>query len=351
MRSYKVSEFSQPLIEVDAPTPTPSGTEVVLKVKAAGVCHSDLHIWEGGYELGHGRGRLSLKDRGIPLPLTMGHETVGEVVAVGPKARGVKVGQVRLVYPWQGCGTCKTCKQDHENYCLTMRSLGVQCDGGYADHIVVRHPKYLVDLKGLDPVVAAPYACSGVTTYSALKKVADVFKKEPIVIFGAGGLGLMALSLHKAMGGKGVIMVDIDARKRDAAKKAGAMAVVDGGAPDVRQQIMNAAGLPLRAAIDLVGSEQTSAIGFDVLAKGGKLIMVGLFGGGAPWALPLIPTKAVTIQGSYVGDLKETQELIDLVRRKKIAPIPITRVPLHEATQALNDLKEGRLIGRAVLTP
>src|SRR5262245_3461966 len=233
MRSYKVSEFSEPLIEVDAPTPKPSGTEVVLKVKAAGVCHSDLHIWEGGYELGHGRGRLSLKDRGIPLPLTMGHETVGEVVAVGPKARGVKVGQVRLVYPWQGCGTCKTCKQDHENYCLTMRSLGVQCDGGYADHIVVRHPKYLVDLKGLDPVVAAPYACSGVTTYSALKKIADVFKKEPIVIFGAGGLGLMALSLHKAMGGKGVIMVDIDARKRDAAKKAGAMAVVDGGAADV----------------------------------------------------------------------------------------------------------------------
>jgi alcohol dehydrogenase/propanol-preferring alcohol dehydrogenase len=351
MRSYKVSEFSEPLIEVDAPTPTPSGTEVVLKVKAAGVCHSDLHIWEGGYELGHGRGRLSLKDRGIPLPLTMGHETVGEVVAVGPKARGVKVGQVRLVYPWQGCGTCKTCKQDHENLCLTMRSLGVQCDGGYADHIVVRHPKYLVDLKGLDPVVAAPYACSGVTTYSALKKIADVFKKEPIVIFGAGGLGLMALSLHKAMGGKGVIMVDIDARKRDAAKKAGAMAVVDGGAADVRQQIMNAAGMPLHAAIDLVGSEQTAAIGFDVLAKGGKLVMVGLFGGGAPWALPLIPTKAVTIQGSYVGDLKETQELIDLVRRKKIAPIPITRVPLHEATQALNDLKEGRLIGRAVLTP
>src|SRR5207237_6304816 len=101
MRSYRVTEFGAPLSEVDAQTPRPSGSEVVLRVKAAGVCHSDLHIWEGGYDLGHGR-RLSLKDRGIALPLTMGHETVGEVLTLGPDATGVKPGEVRLVYPWIG---------------------------------------------------------------------------------------------------------------------------------------------------------------------------------------------------------------------------------------------------------
>ncbi len=188
--------------------------------------------------------------------------------------------------------------------------------------MIVPHPRYLLDLKGLDPVTAAPYACSGVTTYSALKKVESSLSTRPIVIFGAGGLGLMALSLLKAMGGKGAIVVDIDARKREAAEQAGALATVDGSAPDALEQLANKAGGPIRAVIDLVGNAKTTQLGFDCLTKGGKLVIVGLFGGGAPWALPLIPIKAITIQGSYVGNLRETQELLDLVRAKKIAPDP-----------------------------
>src|SRR5579864_8618810 len=329
MKSFRVAEFNAPLREMDEPTPQPSGTQVLLKVKAAGVCHSDLHIWEGGYELGHGRKPLSLKDRGVSLPRTMGHETVGEIVAFGPDVKetdkgGLKVGDVALVYPWLGCGQCATCLAGDENMCLKPQSLGVYCDGGYADHMTVRHPKYLLNLKGLDPVTAAPYACSGVTTYSALKKVEKDFG-TPIVIFGAGGLGLMALSLLKAMGGRGAIVVDIDARKREAAEKAGALASVDGNAPDALAQLTQKAGEPIRAVIDLVGNAKTTQLGFDCLTKGGKLIIVGLFGGGATFALPLIPIKAVTIQGSYVGNLRETAELIDL--------------------------KEGRLVGRAILTP
>jgi len=350
MKSFKVTEFNAPLTEVDIATPKPEGTQVLLKVKAAGVCHSDLHIWEGGYDLGHGR-KLSLKDRGVSLPLTMGHETVGEVVAFGPEAKGVAVGDVRLVYPWLGCGKCDTCLAGDENMCIVKpNSIGVYCDGGYADHITVRHPRYLLDLKGLDPVTAAPYACSGVTTYSAIKKLESVLD-QPIVIFGAGGLGLMALSLLKAMGGKGAIVVDIDANKRRAAEEAGALASVDGGAPDALQQITSKAGGPIRGVIDLVGNAATAALGFDCLSKGGKLVVVGLFGGGAPWALPLIPIKAITIQGSYVGNLRETQELIDLVREKGIAPIPVTTRPLSQADASLKDLQQGKLVGRAVLVP
>lgn len=350
MKSFKVTEFNAPLTEVDIATPQPEGTQVLLKVKAAGVCHSDLHIWEGGYDLGHGR-KLSLKDRGVSLPLTMGHETVGEVVAFGPEAKGVAVGDVRLVYPWLGCGKCDTCLAGDENMCIVKpSSIGVYCDGGYADHITVRHPRYLIDLKGLDPVTAAPYACSGVTTYSAIKKLEAVLD-QPIVIFGAGGLGLMALSLLKAMGGKGAIVVDIDSSKRKAAEEAGALASVDGAAPDALQQIMSKAGGPIRGVIDLVGNASTAALGFDCLSKGGKLVVVGLFGGGAPWALPLIPIKAITIQGSYVGNLRETQELIDLVREKGIAPIPVTTRPLSQADVSLKDLQRGKLVGRAVLVP
>ena len=355
MKSFKVTEFNAPLTEVDQPTPEPAGSQVLVKVKAAGVCHSDLHIWEGGYDLGHGRKRLSLKDRGVSLPRIMGHESVGEIVAFGAEVteadkHGLKAGDVALVYPWIGCGKCATCLAGDENLCLKPASLGVYCDGGYADYMTVPHPRYLLDLEGLDPVTTAPYACSGVTTYSALKKVEKDFD-SPIVIFGAGGLGLMALSLLKAMGGKGAIVVDIDAKKREAAESAGALATVDGKAPDALEQLMTKAGQPIRAVIDLVGNAATAQLGFDCLSKGGKLVMVGLFGGGAPWALPLIPIKAITIQGSYVGNLRETQELLDLVRSKKIPPIPVTTMPLAKANDALLDLQQGRLVGRAVLTP
>ncbi len=153
------------------------------------------------------------------------------------------------------------------------------------------------------------------------------------------------------MGGKGAIVVDIDARKREAAIKAGALAAVDGNAPDALEQLAKAAGQPILSVIDLVGTPSTTQLGFDVLSKGGKLIMVGLFGGGATWALPLIAMKALTIQGSYVGNLRETKELLELVRTKKVQPIPTSPMPLAKANAALNDLKDGKLVGRAILTP
>ena len=117
-------DFGAPLEAVDSGTPEPTGTQVLLRVRAAGVCHSDLHIWEGSYDLGFGR-RMSLKDRGIRVPLTLGHETVGEVVAAGPEARGVGPGEVRLVYPWIGCGDCGVCARGDENLCAAALPRGL----------------------------------------------------------------------------------------------------------------------------------------------------------------------------------------------------------------------------------
>ena len=199
MRMFQVCRCGEPLQLNEEPTPEPTGTEVLLKVKAAGVCHSDLHIWDGYYELGGGK-RLQLLERGIKLPLTMGHENVGEVVAVGPDAKGVKIGDVRLANPWIGCGECMVCKRGEENLCKTPKNLGVFSDGGYASHLMVPHPRHLFDIGNLTPVQAAPLACSGVTTFSALKKVGPVIKDEPVVIIGAGGLGLMAIALAQGDG-------------------------------------------------------------------------------------------------------------------------------------------------------
>ena len=190
------------------------------------------------------------------------------------------------------------------------------------------------------------------TTYSALRKIGEaVYREHPVVIFGAGGLGLMSLTLIKALGGKGGIVVDIDPAKRQAALEAGALAAIDGAAPDAAQQIIKAAGgKPLQAAIDLVGAPSTTALAFDFLTKGGKLIIVGLFGGASSWPIALIPMKAMSIIGSYVGNLAELRELMDLVRTGKVPPMPVHRYPLDEADSVLASLRAGKVLGRAVLT-
>lgn len=351
MQSYDVCECCKPLRLMQRPTPQPKGTEVLLKVLAAGVCHSDLHIWDGYYELGGGR-RLQLLERGIKLPLTMGHENVGEVVAVGPDVTGVPVGSVRLAHPWMGCGKCRVCERGEENLCLTPRNLGVFSNGGYATHLLVPHPRYLFDIGGLAPEQAAPLACSGITAFSALKKVGGtLLKEEPIVIIGAGGVGLMGLTLAQAMGGRGTIMVDIDPAKRAAAMAAGAVATIDGAAADAAAQIKEATGGGAWAVVDFVGSSSTVKLGVDCLIKGGKVIVVGLFGGDITVSTPFFPMRAMAIQGSYVGSLPEMAELLDLVRRTGMPQVPIATRPLAAVNDTLEDLRAGRIIGRVVLTP
>ena len=350
MKSYDLCDCGAPLRLMERPTPKPSGTEVLLKVIAAGVCHSDLHIWEGHYDLGGGK-FLKLSDRGVKLPLTMGHENVGEVVAVGPDAKGVKVGDRRLVHPWLGCGECKVCRRGDEQLCRTAFSIGVFRAGGYADHLLVPHPRYLFDIGGIAPEQAAPLACSGITTYGALKKVGPLLQEEPVVIIGAGGLGLMCLSLYQKMGGKGAIVVDVDAAKRQAALKGGAQAAIDGNAPDAAKQIIDATKGGAWAVIDLVGASRTVQLALDSLIKGGKVIVVGLYGGDVTVSTPFFPLRAMSIQGSYVGSLTEMAELLDLVRRKGAPDLPVGTRPLAAVNDALSDLKAGKVVGRVVLTP
>lgn len=349
MRMFQVCVCGEPLQCNEGPTPEPKGTEVLLKVLAAGVCHSDLHLAEGFFDLGGGK-KLSLQDRGMKLPLTLGHENVGEVVAVGPEAKGVKVGQRMLADPWIGCGTCAACLRNEDNLCTAMRSLGVFSNGGYATHLMVPHPRYLFDIGDLPPERAAPLACSGVTTYGALKKVTTL-QTEPTVIIGAGGLGLMCLALHGKMGGHSAIVVDIDQAKLDAAKKAGAKAVVNAKAADAVDQIKALTNGGAWAVVDVVGSSESARLGYDSLAKGGKYVIVGLFGGDLTVSLPPIPMRALTIQGSYVGSVPEMAELMDLIKRTGLPNVPVATRPLSQVNAAMNDLRAGKVVGRVVLQP
>ena len=350
MRCYCVLHHGKPLELVERPIPEPQGTEVLLKVQAAGVCHTDLHLWEGHYDLGGGR-KLTLAERGIKPPLTLSHEIVGEVVSAGPQAGAVATGRVALVHPWIGCGECAACKRGEENICIKPQSLGVVRPGGFAEYVIVPHPRYLVDIEGLDAAQAAPLACAGVTTYSALKKLGPRIATDPVVVIGAGGLGLMAIEVLKALGGKGAIVVDIDPVKREAALAAGALQAIDARAPDAVQQIQQATGGGARAVLDLVGATPTVTLAMASAARGGHIVICGLMGGDLTLALPVIPMRPLTLQGSYVGTLEELQELVALARRTKMASIPVTRRPLDQANAAMEDLHHGRIVGRTVLVP
>jgi len=351
MISQDVIAFGQPLQRVERTTPQPQGNEVLLKVLAAGVCHTDIHTWEGSYDLGGGK-RLHMADRGVGLPLTLGHETVGEVVAVGSDVTDVQLGDRRLVYPWIGCGECRVCRRGRENLCTQPRFLGIFRAGGYSDHLLVPHSRYLVDIGTLTPHQAAPYACSGLTTYSAISKIdPEVLAQEPVLVIGAGGLGLMCVTLLRAMGCPAVIVLEPDGARRGAALAAGATSVVDADAPDALDQMRVAAGGPVWAVIDCVGHNSTVQRGLDVLAKGGQLIIVGLFGGELTVSTALLPMRAATIQGSYIGNLSELQALMQLVRDKQPTLIPTSCRCLDEAADALQDLSQGRVVGRLILCP
>jgi alcohol dehydrogenase, propanol-preferring len=350
MRSFQVCECGAPLHVNERETPKPEGAQVLLKMLAAGVCHSDLHIWDGYYEIGGGK-KLMLADRGIKLPLTMGHENVGEVVALGPEAKGVKVGDVRLVNPWMGCGQCKVCQRGDENLCLTPQNVGVFSQGGYATHLLAPHPRHLFDIGNLKPEQAAPLACSGVTAFSALKKVSATLKDEPVVIIGAGGVGLMGVTLARKRGAKEVIVVDIDAGKREAASKAGANKTIDGSTTDAVQQIQAATGGGAWAVIDFVGSSATVGLAVSSIIKGGTVVVVGLYGGDITVPTPYLPLRAMTLRGSYVGSQADMAELLDLVKRSGMPPVPIRTRPLDEVNATLNDLRAGKIVGRVVLTP
>jgi propanol-preferring alcohol dehydrogenase len=351
MHCQCVVEFGQALEGQDREDLSPEGAEIVMKVVAAGVCHSDLHIRDGGYDMGRGQ-FLSFKDRGMQLPHVPGHEPVGRILACGPDTpTDLDLNENYVIYPWQGCGHCDVCVEGQENFCATPRFLGMHADGAYATQMTVPHARYLFPIGKLAPELAAPLACSGLTAFGALKKVEATVARVPTVIIGAGGLGLMAVGLLKAMGGLPPVVVDIDPAKREAALVAGAQAAVDGKAEDALAQIVAAVGGQPAAVVDFVGGEQTTQLGFDSLRKGGSLVIVGLFGGAAPWSLPTIPVKSARILGSYMGSLSEFRELMELVLAGKVASLPTTCFDLDSVNEAFEELEAGKVVGRAVLMP
>jgi len=349
MRSMQMADFGAPLVETRREAPEPRGAEVLLRTQACGVCHSDLHLWDGFFDLGDGE-RIDVAQR-FELPFTLGHEIVGEVVALGPDADGVAPGDVRLAHTWIGCSECPTCRDGDERFCARPRFVGTWIDGGYSDHVVIPHPRYLIDIGDTPPAEACVYACSGLTAFSALNKVLPLDPGHKLLVIGVGGLGLIAIQLARALGAENIVAADIGPDKRQAALDAGANAVIDAADPGALKETRRISDGGPQAAIDFVGSAQSARFGFDALRRGGSLVIVGLYGGKLNVPIPLFPLRTVNILSSFVGTLDEMRELMELVKSGQLDRPRVQTRPLAEVNEALADLRTGRVVGRIVLEP
>jgi alcohol dehydrogenase, propanol-preferring len=345
LRRLSLTAYQAPLCETIVDCPEPKGSEVLIRIERCGVCHSDLHMQDGYFLLGDGK-QLDVRS-GRTLPFTLGHEIAGEVESAGPDAK-IASGAKIAIYPWIGCGQCSACKVGDENICAAPRHLGITVDGGFATHVLVPHPRYLIDYAPLQASYAGALMCSGLTAYAALKRIADRAGRAPLLLVGLGGVGLMGLALTKAMYGAPYV-ADIDAKKREAALGAGAKEAFDPADPNGRKALLKVSG-GIYAAVDFAGSDKSLAFATGVLAKGGKVVLTGLIGGAYSTAVAMFALKAMCIEGTQTGTLAEARALIDLVRAKNIAPPPIAERPLAQASATLDDLREGKIVGRVVLT-
>ncbi|WP_068297723.1 alcohol dehydrogenase [Pararhodobacter sp. CCB-MM2] len=322
--------------------------EVLLEVTHCGVCHSDVHFWEGFVDLGDRK--IPVSAMGVETPYTLGHEVVGRVVAVGDAVTEVAPSDLRLVYPWIGCGDCEDCARGHDNACAQPRSIGVRKAGGFADRVLVPDARYLFDIAGLDPAMAATYACAGLTVFSAIAKLQPLSPEAPLVLIGAGGLGMSALAILKAQGHRNTVVIEARPEARADALSAGARLAFDPADPELPEQLATQAGGPLKSVIDLVNSPQTATLALALLARGGTLVMVGLHGGAISLPLSGLPVRGQTIIGNYTGTPAELGALLELARGGALSPIPLTRRPANTVTDALEELRAGKVRGRIILT-
>jgi alcohol dehydrogenase, propanol-preferring len=351
MKAARIVKVNEPLQVQELQTPKPKGSQILVKVQSSGVCHSDVHAWEGYYEGISGQ-QLKTTDRGVKYPLTPGHEIAGIVDSLGEQVEGFSKNEKVLVYPWIGEGMCPACRIGQENLCDKPRSLGIYNDGGYAEYVLVPNYKYLVKIgDDMDTDTSAPLSCAGLTAYGAIKN-ANLKPDDNVVIVGTGGLGLMAIQLAKAVTASRIIAMDIDDKKLEVAKKEGADIIVNSKKEDPVKTVMDLTDrLGADAVIDFVNATKSVEADMQFLRRRAKLVLVGLFGGELKLSLVTMPTRAYSLIGSYTGSLDDLVELVSLAERGVIKPVVSSRFKLNQAGEALQMPKDGKIVGRGVINP
>lgn len=356
MKVMRLVAEGKPLQETAVEIPSLGPRSAIVKVGSEGVCHSDLHLVSGAYDLGEGR-KLSTTGGGTALPLTPGHEIAGRIDRLGTEtgASGLQEGDPVVVYPWIGCGACRKCLAGRENQCEgAQRFLGFMQDGGYAEYVLVPDVRYLVKTDGIDEAPAATLACAGLTALSAIRR-GGLRSDDLLFLIGVGGVGSTAIQVAKRVTGARVAVADIDEAKLELASKLGADLVFNSAqleAKDLLAQLKRANhGRGADVVVDFVGIPRTATLGLRLIGHEGKLVLVGLVGGGMQLPLPLLPILGAEVLGNFTGTLPQLVELVDLARRGMVAPVVASSYRLEEANEVLARLERGEIQGRAVLRP
>jgi len=335
MKAAVVNEFKSALEIKDVAIPTIGHGEILVKIEACGVCHTDLHAAHGDWPV---------KPK---LPLIPGHEGVGVVVEVGEGVKSLKIGD-RVGIPWlfSACGECEYCLSGRETLCPNQENGGYSVDGGYAEYCKAPADYVARIPDGLDPIEVAPILCAGVTTYKALK-VSEAKPGDWVAIYGIGGLGHIALQYAKAMGFN-VIAVDIADEKLELATQLGADIAINGLKNNPVETIKEKVG-GVQAAVSVAVTKKAFEQAYQSVKRGGTLVVVGLPHDELP--IPIFDTvlNGVTVKGSIVGTRKDMQEALDFAARGKVRS-QIETAPLDSINEVFDNMVSGKINGRIVLT-
>ena len=341
---YRTFGGSPEVVEIDRPVPGPG--QVLLKVTAAGLCHSDVFVMsipEEQYFLG-------------TLPLTLGHEGVGTVVELGAGVSSVAIGQNVAVYgPW-GCGVCHQCAQGHENYCeraaaLAILAPGLGAPGAMAEYMIVDNARHLVDIGDLDPAIAAPLTDAALTPYHAIKaSLPKLGAGTTAVVLGAGGLGHLGIQILRELSGARIIALDVDESKLQLARESGAHETLLSSDPEVVAKVRELTkGRMAEGVFDFAGFQESLDVARQVVGVGGDFKIVGLGMGGATIPVGFFATPyEAHVATTYWGYREELFEVIEMAQAGRL-DVHVERFSIDQAPDAYERLHRGTLDGRAVI--
>lgn len=335
MKAAVVRAFGKPLVIEDVPVPVPGPGEILVKVKACGVCHTDLHAAAGDWPV-----------KPVP-PFIPGHEAAGVVAALGPDVTDFKLGDaVGVAWLHDACMRCEYCETGWETLCEHQHNTGYSVNGGFAEYVVASAAFAARLPEGVDFAAIAPILCAGVTTYKGLKET-DARPGEWVVISGIGGLGQVAVQYAKAMGLK-VVALDIAEDKLKLARAAGADRAVNALSADAVDRVLRETGGGAHGVLVTAVSTAAFAQALKMVRRKGTVSLVGLPPGEFPTPIFDVVLKRITVRGSIVGTRRDLDEAIAFAAEGKVRS-EITRAPLADINAIFERMKSGRIDGRMVL--
>jgi len=340
MRAARFHKVGAPFQIDEIPTPKASAKGVVLRVKGAGICHTDLHLQDGLIPLN--------------MPVVLGHEIAGQVVEVGPEATGFKKNDHAVVHFWNPCGHCRACLQGHAMQCealWTRPAWGVSADGGFQEQCQVDAERLVSVPKEIPLDFAATLGCAGITAYHAVNIAGGVRASDSVGIYGLGGVGMYGVQFARISGAQ-TIGIGRNPRKREKAEELGADVTVDASKGKVDEKVKAATnGRGADLIVDFLGSPESLKSSIASLANGGRYVLVGI----TPAELGFNPTdlifKELTVSGSLVGGKKEQADVVELARSGRLKSVVSKTMPLDKINDGLSELRKGDVIGRSVVLP